>query len=122
MNSVPEFDEAVESATAAASAGRRQLGRNYAVEFAQNPDTFDPRKLMVLGREGLSSFVAAVGVPTAHHMPASPSPSATAASDGGDRGWSSRRMVPVPFEISALLFGTLTGVGVVFGSALVLTL
>ncbi len=122
MSSLRDFDDALKSATAEASASRKQLGRSYAAEFAQNPDTFDPRKLVPLGREGLSSFVTAVGVPTAHRMPTGPSQGAVADSDGADRGWSSRRMVPAPFEISALLFGTLAGIGVVFGSALVLTL
>src|SRR5258708_6626089 len=59
-----DFEEAVAAATAQASVSRKQLGCSYAAEFKQNPDVFDPRKLIALGREGLLSIVTTVSVPT----------------------------------------------------------
>jgi hypothetical protein len=59
-----DFEEVVAAATAQASVSRKQLGCSYAAEFKQNPDVFDPRKLIALGREGLLSIVTTVSVPT----------------------------------------------------------
>ena len=39
-----------------------------------------------------------------------------------DLGWRDKQTVPLPFEISALLFGALAGIGIVFGLAIALTI
>lgn len=114
-----EFDEVVTATTAEASAARKQLGHSYAVEFKKEPDTFDPRKLIKLGREGLKSFLANVSVPARElDPPTEPRVEITDLS-GTDRNWNSKQTVPLPFEFSAFLLGVVAGIGVIFGSALV---
>ncbi|KQT12886.1 MULTISPECIES: hypothetical protein [Pseudomonadota] len=116
-----EFDEAVAAATAEASGSRKQLGCNYAIEFRQNPDWFDPRKLIALGREGLSSFAASMKLPTRGlELPNEPPVEARDPNDV-DGGWTGKQMVPLPFEISAFLLGSMGGIGVIFGCALLFT-
>ncbi len=116
-----DFDEAVQSATEEATTSRHELGFAYAAEFSKDPDKFDPRKLMMLGGVGLSSFVAAVGVPTvAVSQPNVEPPNAAAASDEPPRNWERQRAVLIPFELYGLLVGSLTGIGIVIGCALVL--
>ena len=115
------FDAAVQSATAEATTSRRELGFAYAAEFSKDPDKFDPRKLMMLGEAGLSSFISAVGVPTiAVPRTNVERPNATAVLDEPPQNWEKQRVVPIRFERYGLLLGALTGVGIVVGCALVL--
>lgn len=120
MNSSRDFGDAVETATAEALESRRELGCGYAAEFLKNPEAFEPRKLVTLGSEGLSSFLASVGIPTIGLEQKSASPSEIPIRDGEDRGWGALRVVPLPFEASALLLGTFAGIAFIFGSALML--
>jgi hypothetical protein len=112
------FEEVVASAVTQASASRKELGCTYAAEFKQNPDVFDPRKLIALGREGFLSFATTVSVPTRVLEPHNEASIEMIASNGAHRDWSNRQRVPLPFELSAFLFGTVAGIGVIFGSAL----
>ncbi len=117
-----EFENAVAVATADASASRKKLGCSYAAEFRAGPDTFDPRKLVPLGKEGLLSFVTTVSVPTRSLEPANAPEIDTIQTSPADLGWRDKQNVPLPFELVALLFGALAGIGIVFGSAIALTI
>lgn len=114
------FEQAVAFATAEAAVSRKELGSAYAAEFNQNPDGFEPRKLVILGREGLQSFVTDVSVPTCSMEPLNDAPAEVAGPGGDGVNWSTAQMVPWPFEIRALLLGSIGGIGLVFGCALLL--
>jgi hypothetical protein len=115
-----EFKEAVAAAKADASDARKELGFSYAAEFKNDPVNFDPRKLVKLGREGLLSFLATVSVPARQpDSPTEPPVADIGDISGSDRNWNSKQMVPLPFEISAFMFGVIAGLGVIFGSALI---
>lgn len=118
------FDAAVQSATAEASASRSELGCTYAAEFLKDPDKFDPGKLMLLGRAGLSSFVSTVGVPTLamNAPPAQQDKLAKSESEEKPSGWEAKRAIPMPFELYGLLLGTFAGIAVALGCAAVLRL
>jgi len=119
-----EFEDVVAAATADASASRKELGCSYAAEFRGNPESFDPCKLMPLGREGLLSFVTTVSVP-AHGLDPANEPEVEVELTeprSVDLGWRDKQNVPLPFEISALLFGAVAGIAIVFGSAIALTI
>lgn len=121
MNSPGNFQQLVKSAAAEASASRRELGSRYAAEFVKNPDTFDPHKLMKLGRAGLSSFVEAVGVPTRQvSLPSVEHGGRSAAADDERGGWEEQRFVYIPFELFGALFGTTAGIVLIVASALAL--
>jgi len=113
-----EFNEAVAAATADASSSRKQLGCIYAIEFKRHPDRFDPRRLIALGREGLLSFATTMKVSTRALELPNEAPVETRDPNSANRGWTRKQMVPLPFEISALLLGSIGGIGVIFGSAL----
>lgn len=113
-----EFEETVAAATADASSSRKQLGRSYAIEFKQNPDRFDPRKLIALGREGVASFATAMKVPTRDLELPKESPVEARDPHDVDGGWTRKQMVPLPFEVSAFLLGSMGGIGVILGSAI----
>jgi hypothetical protein len=119
-----DFEDVVATAKADACASRKELGCNYAAEFRVDPETFDPRKLIPLGKEGLLSFVTTVSVPTlgvdTTNQPEAEvePPEQTLA----DLGWRDKQNVPLPFEISALLLGAIAGIGIVLGSAIALTI
>jgi hypothetical protein len=119
-----EFEDVVAAATADASASRKELGCSYAVEFRENPESFDPRKLIPLGKEGLLTFVATVNVPAHGLGPANEPEAEVELIEPGsvDRGWRDKQNVPLPFEISALLFGAVAGIAIVFGSAIAWTI
>jgi hypothetical protein len=116
-----EFEHAVAAATADASASRKELGCSYAAEFREDPETFNSRKLAMLGREGLVSFVTTVSMPTRGVDPANVPEVEIAETTSADLGWGDKQNVPLPFELSALLFGAVAGVAIVFGSAIALT-
>jgi len=118
------FADVVATATADASASRKELGCNYAAEFREDPESFDPRKLIPLGKEGLLSFVTTVSVPALGLVPAKEAEVQVELTEqtSADLGWRDKQTVPLPFEISALLFGALAGIGVVFGSAFALSI
>ncbi|KAB2760784.1 hypothetical protein E0H22_24855 [Rhodopseudomonas boonkerdii] len=118
------FEEVVATATADAFASRKELGCNYAAEFREDPESFDPRKLIPLGKEGLLSFVTTVSVPT-RGIDTTIQPEVEVElteQTSADLGWRDKQTVPLPFEISALLFGALAGIGIVFGLAIALTI
>ena len=119
-----ELEDMVAAATADASASRKELGCSYAVEFRGNPESFDPRKLIPLGKDGLLSFVTTVSVPVLGLDPANEPETVVELTEPSsvDLGWRDKQNVPFPFEISALLFGALAGIGIVFGSAIALTI
>lgn len=119
MNSPQDFDKVAKSAAAEASATRHELGPVYAAEFLKNPEKFDPRKLMTLGRAGLSTFVATVGVPTIELAKASDEPSVNADADDERGGWEEQRIVPMAFEVFGLLLGVGAGVGIIAATTLV---
>ena len=118
------FEDVVATATADAFASRKELGCNSAAEFREDPESFDPRKLIPLGKEGLLSFVTTVSVPALGLAPAKEAEVQAELTEqtSADLGWRDQRTVPLPFEISALLFGALAGIGIVFGSAIALTI
>ena len=118
------FEGVIAMATADASASRKELGCNYAVEFRENPENFDPRKLMPLGKEGLLSFVTTVSVPIHGRDPASEPESEVELTEAPsvNLGWRNKQNVPFPFELIALLYGVVVGIAIVFGSAIALTL
>lgn len=120
MPSPRALEEAVKSAVADASAGRRELGPVYAAEFRKDPNTFDPRKLMTLGREGLAGFVAAVGVPTVQIAPPTVERGVAAVVDGEHEGWEDQRRVRTPFQIFGVLLGTELGISLIIASAVAL--
>lgn len=118
------FEDVVATATADASASRKELGCNYAAEFREDPEAFDPRKLIPLGKEGLLSFVTTVSLPT-RGIDTTNQPEVEVElteQAAADLGWRDEQNVPLPFEISALLFGAVAGIGIVFGSAIALTI
>lgn len=119
-----EFEDVVAAATADASASRKELGCSYAVEFRGNPESFDPRKLMPLGKEGLLSFLTTASVPMHGLYPANEPEVEVELTEprSVDLGWGDKQNVPLPFEISALLFGAVAGIAIVFGSAIALTI
>lgn len=119
-----EFQHVVAAATAEASASRKDLGCSYAVEFRENPDSFDPRKLVRLGKDGLRSFVNTVSVPVLGLGSVKEPQTEVDLTEpiSGNLGWHDKHYVPFPFEISALLLGALAGILIVFGSAIALTI
>lgn len=117
-----DFEDVVAAATADASASRKELGCNYATEFRKDPESFDPRKLIPLGKEGLLSFVATVSVPTRAVETTNQPEVELTEQASADLGWRDKQNVPLPFEISALLLGAIAGIGIVFGSAIALTI
>jgi len=112
------FGVASGTATADAVAGREELGRNCAGEFLKNPGSFDPRKLTLLGRPGLLSFIATVGVPVSGNVQAKEPEAEKSASGDSPSGWAPQRHVPFSFEFVGFALGTLIGGGIIFGSAL----
>lgn len=123
MNRRDDFNAVVKSAAAEASDSRQALGGSYAAKFLKDPETFDPRRLTMLGRAGLSSFMAAVGASTIDIDIAPPSAQAREAADSSNEvtGWEAQRAVPMPFERYGLVLGTITGAVMIFGCALVLS-
>jgi hypothetical protein len=117
-----ELEHLVAAATADASASRKELGCSYAAMFRGNPETFDPRKLVTLGKEGLMSFVTTVSVPTRNVDPDNVPKVEVTETRSADLGWRDKQNVPLPFEVSALLFGAVAGVAIVFGLAIALTI
>ncbi len=116
-----DFENLIATATTDASASRKELGYNYAVEFRENPESFDPRKLMRLGKEGLLSFVTTVGVPVHGLDPAHEPEVELTETVSVNLGWRNKQNVPLPFELIALLCGVVGGIAIVFGSAIALT-
>lgn len=116
-----EFEELIAAASADASASRKELGCSYAAEFRQAPETFDPRKLAVLGKEGLLSFITTISVPTRSVESANGPQVDVVETQSADLGWRHKQIVPLPFEVSALLLGAVAGAAIVFGSAIALT-
>lgn len=116
-----EFDEAVAAAKADGSAARKQLGISYAAEFKNEPEIFDPRKLQILGREGLSSFLTAVNVPAREFDPPAEPPAEIEIPNDTDRNWTNQQMVSLPFEFRAFMFGAMAGIGIILGSAIILS-
>jgi hypothetical protein len=117
-----EFKEAAAAAKVDAFAARQELGMSYAAEFKSDPAKFDPHKLVKLGREGLPSFLANVNVPARQlDSPREQPVAEIVETSGSDRDWKEKHTVPLPFELSAFLFGVFAGIGVIFGLTLVLT-
>ncbi|MBX9841458.1 MAG: hypothetical protein K2Z80_06580 [Xanthobacteraceae bacterium] len=121
MNRRDDFNAVVKSAAAEASASRQALGGSYAAEFLKRPETFDPRKLTMLGRVGLASFIVAVGAPAIDIAPPNTQQREPGESNQEPGGWKTQRAVPMPFELYGLVLGTLTGAVMIFGCALVLS-
>lgn len=119
MNSPRDFHNIVRSATSEASASRQELGCNFAAEFLKNPDAFDPRKLMTLGRVGLSSFMAEVGLPTIEIAKARVEAANDSFVEDEPADWKGQQRISIPFEIVGLLLGVLYGSAIIFGIALV---
>ena len=119
-----DFEDVVATAKAEASVSRKELGCNYAAEFREDPETFDPRKLIPLGKEGLLSFVTTVSVSTRSIDTTNEPEVAVEPTEqtSANLGWRDKQTVPLPFELSALLFGAVAGIGIVFGSAIALTI
>lgn len=118
-----EFEDVVAAATADASASRKELGCSYAAEFRGNPENFDPRKLLPLGKEGLLSFVTTVSAPVHGPDPAAELKVEVELTKprSVDLGWRDKQNVPLAFELIALLYGVVAGIAIVFGSSIALT-
>jgi hypothetical protein len=100
------FAEIAKAATCDAVGSRQELGRACAAEFSTNPETFDPKKLMVLGRPGLRAFADGMGVGITSVAPVAPPGSTSSPAQAEEAGWSSQEVGNIPFE----LIGTITGI------------
>lgn len=107
---VGAFSAAAKSAIAEAAASRQELGRACATEFSANPETFNPKKLTLLGRPGLRAFADAIGISNINVVPEVPPASTTTRAQAEEAGWSSQEAGNIPFELIGMSTGILFGI------------
>jgi hypothetical protein len=105
-----DFAKIAKAAAHDAVGSRQELGRACAAEFSANPDTFNPNKLMVLGRPGLRAFADGIGVGNASVVPNMPPASTTPRAQAEEAGWSAQEVGDVPFELIGMVAGIFLGI------------
>jgi hypothetical protein len=117
-NKAKNFAKTAKAAAQEAVGSRQELGRACATEFAANPDTFNPIKLMVLGRPGLRAFADALGVAIIDVAPDVPTAGTTSPAGAEEAGWSLQESRGIRFERMGMLTGIFFGIVVIAAASL----
>jgi hypothetical protein len=112
-NNAQSFAKTAKAAARDAVGSRQELGRACATEFAANPNKFDPKKLMVLGRPGLRAFADVLGVAISDVGPDASTASATLPGPADEPGWRLQEARGIRFELIGMI------VGIFFGTFLI---
>ncbi len=101
-----EFARAAEQAAKAGEAERRALATTLAAELETNPENFDPKKLIALGRAGVEVFTAVVTT-RATSIPAATDEGGSKPRSVAIQGWADLRKPETGFVAQAVLLGVL---------------
>ncbi len=101
-----EFARVAEQAAKAAEAERRVIAATLAADLEMNPENFDPKKLIALGRAGVEVF-AAVVTTRATSIPAKTHEGDAKPKSVAIQGWADLRKPETSFVAQAVLLGVL---------------
>jgi hypothetical protein len=103
------FDKAASAARDAHNDAQRELASDLAREFMNDPASFDPKRLIPLGRDGLLDVLRAVDEPDAAKLVVVPGRQNIGNGVSGATGWADLRRPEPHHWLRSVSVGVVTG-------------